>query len=332
MHLNLLTSSIRSTFAVLLSCFFLAQLPPAQKQGAGGPPSGAAIKSTAIVVNMYAIVEGRHGRLIPDLSKNDFELTEDGAEKKIDYFSRETNAPLSVGILVDTSASQDRLLATEQSASKSFLGSVLRHDDQAFVMHFDVDVELLQDFTNAAEKLGRAIDTVKINQTGHSIVAEDAGVSRGGTRLYDAVYLASNELMKARYGRKVLVLVTDGEDQGSKIDLQGSVKAAEKANVIVYSIVVSDADLYALLDLKYHGDSSVRKLSRETGGRTIRVKSIQEIGSAFNQISQELHSQYLLGYSPTNVRHDGSFRRIHVKIRGREYMARTRTGYYDSKD
>jgi VWFA-related protein len=110
------------------------------------------------------------------------------------------------------------------------------------------------------------------------------------------------------------------------------VEAAEKANVIVYSIVVSDADLYALLDLKYYGDSSVRKLSRETGGRTIRVKSIQEIGSAFNQISQELHSQYLLGYSPSNARHDGSFRRIQVKIRGHEYAARTRTGYYDSKD
>ncbi len=241
---------------------FLAQLPPAQKQGAGIPPSGAAIKSTAIVVNMYAIVEGRHGRLIPDLSKNDFELTEDGTEQKIEYFSRETNAPLSLGILVDTSPSQERLLATEQAASKSFLGSVLRHDDQAFVMHFDVDVELLQDFTNASGKLGHAIDTAKINQTGRSIVAEDAGASRGGTRLYDAVYLASNELMKARYGRKVLVLVTDGEDQGSKIDLQASVEAAEKANVIVYSIVVSDADLYALFDLKYHGDSSVRKLSR----------------------------------------------------------------------
>lgn len=332
MPLNLLTSSIRSTFAVLISCFFLAQLPPAQKQGAGVPPSGAAIRSTAVVVNMYAIVEGRHGRLISDLSKNDFELTEDGAEQKIDYFSRETNAPLSLGILVDTSPSQERLLATEQAASKSFLSSVLREDDQAFVMHFDVDVELLQDFTNAPEKLGHAIDTAKINQTGHSIVGEDAGASRGGTRLYDAVYLASNELMKTRYGRKALVLVTDGEDQGSKIDLQASVEAAEKANVIVYSIVVSDADLYALFDLKYHGDSSVRKLSRETGGRTIRVKSIQEIGSAFNQISQELHSQYLLGYSPSNARHDGSFRRIQVKIRGHEYAARTRTGYYDSKD
>jgi VWFA-related protein len=332
MHLNLFSPFLRSTLAVVLSCCFVARFPSPQKQVGGVSAPGAGIKTTAVVVNVYPIVEGRRGRLISDLGQDDFELRDNGAEQKIEYFSRETNAPLSLGILVDTSPSQARLLATEQAAAKSFVGSVLREDDEAFVMHFDVDVELLQDFTNASEKLGVAIDAAKINQTGHSIVPEDAGNLRRGTRLYDAVYLASNELMRTRHGRKVMVLVTDGEDQGSKIDLQAAVEAAEKANVIVYSIVVSDAELYDLLNLKYHGDSSVKKLSRETGGRTIRLKSIQDIGAAFNQISQELHSQYLLGYSPANARHDGSFRRIQVKIRTHNYTARARTGYYDSKE
>jgi VWFA-related protein len=130
----------------------------------------------------------------------------------------------------------------------------------------------------------------------------------------------------------VLVLVTDGEDQGSKTSLQRSIEAAEKADLIVYSIVVSDPEFYSLLGGKYHGDSSVRKLARETGGRTIRVKSIERIGQAFEETARELRSQYLLGYSPSNLRHDGSFRRVRVKVRGRNYVVRTRTGYYDHGD
>jgi VWFA-related protein len=199
-------------------------------------------------------------------------------------------------------------------------------------MNFDVDVKLLQDFTGAAPELARAVDSAEINETGRSILQDTTASPTGGTHLYDAVYLASNELMKARFGRKVLVLVTDGEDQGSKISLQKSIEAAEKADVIVYSIIVSDPEFYSVLGGTYHGDSSVRKLARETGGRTIRVKSIEQIGQAFEQIARELRSQYLLGYSPSNFRHDGSFRRIHVKVRGRNYIARTRTGYYDRSD
>src|SRR5208337_2904618 len=119
---------------------------------------------------------------------------------------------------------------------------------------------------------------------------------------------ASNELMKARFGRKVLVLVTDGEDQGSKTNLQESIEAAEKADVIIYSIVLSDPEFYSLMGGTYHGDARVRKLARETGGRAIRVRTIEQIGQAFEQIARELRAQYLLGYSPLNVRHDGSFR------------------------
>lgn len=331
MHLTSFPRTMRTPLSAAL-CLLVSVLPAAPRQQAANGLAGESIKAVSVAVNVYAIAIGRHGRLIRDLTKDDFDLSEDAAPQKIEYFSQETNAALSLGVAIDTSVSQRHLLGTEQDAAKHFLRSVLRSGDQAFVMNFDLDVKLLQDFTDAAPQLARAIDSVEINETGRSILQDAAASPSGGTHLYDAVYLASNELMKARFGRKVLVLVTDGEDQGSETSLQKSIEAAEKADVIVYSIVVSDPEFYSLLGGKYHGDSSVRKLARETGGRTIRVKSIERIGQAFEEIARELRSQYLLGYSPSNFRHDGSFRRIRVKVRGRNYVVRTRTGYYDHSD
>jgi VWFA-related protein len=325
--------TIRIAFATAF-CFLVSTSPSAPRQQSPSATASQPIKATTVAVNVYAIAEGRHGRLIRDLNKDDFELSEDATPQKIDFFSRETNVALSLGVAIDTSLSQSQLLGTERQAAKKFLSSVLRGGDQAFVMNFDVDVKLLQDFTNASAELAQAVDSAEINETGRSILQDDApGSARaGGTHLYDVVFLASNELMKARFGRKVLVLVTDGEDQGSKSSLQNSIESAEKADVIVYSIVVSDPEFYSLMGGSYHGDASVRKLARETGGRTIRVKSIQQIEPAFQQIARELRSQYLLSYSPSNSRHLGSFRRIHVKVRGHNYVVRTRTGYYDRSD
>jgi VWFA-related protein len=292
--------------------------------------TGGILHSTSTIVNVYAIVEARHGQLIRDLNKDDFELSDEATPQKIDYFSQETNVPVSLGIALDTSNSQARLLGTEQEAAKKFLRSVTQSSDQAFVMSFDADVRLLQDFTSASGELARAIDSAQINQTGKSILRVDGTSSKaGGTHLYDAIYLASNELMKTRHGREVLVLVTDGEDQGSKMNLQKSIEAAEKANVIVYSIVVSDPEFYLLMGATYHGDAPVRKLASATGGRTIRVKSAGQIEQAFEQIESELRSQYRLGYTPSDLRHDGSFRRIRVKVRGHNYIVRARSGYYD---
>jgi len=329
-HFAWFARAIRAVFAAAFCCL-VSVSTTAPRQQAANRPTGESIKATSVAVNVYAIAEGRHGRLIRDLNKDDFELSEDQTPQKIDYFSRETNLPLTLGVAIDTSLSQTHLLAAEQEAAKKFLRSVLQNGDQAFVMNFDADVKLLQDLTNAANELGRAIDSAEINETGRSILQENMARTTGGTHLYDAVFLASNELMKSRDGRKVLVLVTDGEDQGSTINLQKSLEAAEKADVIIYSIVVSDPDFYLLLGGTYHGGATVRKLARETGGRTIRVRPIEQIGQAFEQIARELRSQYLLGYSPSNSRHH-TFRRIHVKVRGRNYTVRTRAGYYDRGD
>lgn len=293
---------------------------------------GESIKATSVAVNVYAIAEGRHGELMQGLNKDDFELTDEGTPQKIAYFSSETNAGVSLGIAIDTSLSQSHLLNTEREAAKRFLRFVLQGGDQAFVVSFDVDVKLLKDFTGVATDLVSAIDSAEINETGRSVLDENAAKPTGGTHLYDAVYLASNELMKTRHGRKVLVLLTDGEDQGSKSNLQKSIDAAEKSDVIVYPILVSDPEFYAMMGTSYRGSASIRKLARETGGCTIQVKSVEQIGEAFEKIAGELRSQYLLVYSPLNLRHDGSFRRIHVKVRGHSYLVRTRTGYYDRSD
>jgi VWFA-related protein len=330
MGMTSLTSSARMALTCIL-CFVFLLRSAAPRQRATDKP-GPSIKATSVEVNVYVIAEGRHGRLVRDLNKEDFELTDDAAPQKIQFFSRETDVTLSLGVAIDTSVSQEHLLAEEQAAAKQFLHSVLHGRDQALVMNFDVDVRLLQDFTNEPQELSRAIDAAEINYTGTSVLQEKPGGPIGGTHLYDAVFLASNELMKTRQGRKVLVFVTDGEDQGSKIDLKGSMVAAEKADMIVYSIVLSDPEYYTMMGGTYHGDASVRKLARETGGRTIRVKTVEQIGPAFEQIARELRSQYLLGYSPSDPPQDGSFRRLQVKVRGHNYTVRTRSGYYDQTE
>jgi VWFA-related protein len=310
----------------LLSPLFLTNLHARQSQNPSGPVS---IRSTSDEVSLYAIVRDGKGRMVSNLNKGNFELREDGAVQQIQYFARETNVPLSLGVLIDTSPSQGQLLAKEQDSAKLFLQSVLQKADQAFVIHFDVDVEVLQDFTNEAGSLSHALDQMQINTTGKSVLPATAASTRpGATRLYDAVYLASNELMKTRYGRKVLVLITDGEDQGSTVDWKSSLEAAEKADVIVYSIVINDPDFYLVMGLPYRGSAAMQKLSLATGGSAIRVASVQNIGAAFDQIAGELHSEYLLSYSPTNSSHSGAFREIRLRVPGHRYAVRARRGYY----
>ena len=259
-------------------CLSVALWPAIGHQEAQKNTSRESIKVSSVAVNVYAIAEDHHGRLLRDLTKDDFQLTEDSVPQKIEYFSRETNMALSLGLAIDTSVSQGRLLGAEQEAAKKFVSEVLRSGDQAFVMNFDADVNLLKDFTDAAIDLSEAIDSAKINDTGRSILQQGAVPATGGTHLYDAVYLASSELMKARAGRKVLVLVTDGQNQGSKVNLQESIEAAEKADVIVYSIILSDPELYSLMGTSYHGDRSVRKIARETGGGTIQSSRLNRSG------------------------------------------------------
>jgi len=291
------------------------------------PPAGGTLKVTTEVVNVYAVVRQKNGRLIPDLTKDDFLLEEDQQPQVIRYFSREADTPLTMGILVDTSPSQGRVLEVEKREAEAFLSEVMRPKDLAFVMHFDVDVELDQDFTADLHRLDKAIDEAEINGGGARTPGTFPTDSQGGTHLYDAVYLSARELLKDEVGRKVLILLTDGEDQGSKVKLDAALEAAQKSDVIIYSVDIHDRGFYARQGLGYGGESVLRKLSEETGGRVIETNS-KSSSEAFQQIARELRTQYLLGYTPTNTKLDGTFRRIEVKVRSGSVKVDARRGYY----
>jgi VWFA-related protein len=319
----------RTHTPIILGVIFLA-LACLSGWGQEQPEQAPTLKITTEVVNVYAVVEDKKKHLIPDLKKEDFELEEDGKPQEIRYFSRETDTPLTIGIMVDTSPSQGRVLGIEQDQAKAFLHQVLRPKDLAFVLHFDVDVELLQDFTADQRLLAHAIDETVINGGGHGPMpgpfpTSDSG---GATHLYDAVYLASNELLKNEVGRKVLILLTDGEDQGSRVKLQTALESAQKSDVINYSVDIVDRPFYGFHSLGFSGDSVLRKLSDDTGGRVIEVNHAKDASAAFQQIANELRTQYLLGYTPSNTKLDGSYRKIQVRVSNEDYKVQARRGYY----
>jgi len=320
--------TMRKTLCTL--CFLLlAAILAEPQERQDNPPQGKTLKVTTEVVSVYAVVREKNGHLIPDLTKNDFVLEEDQQPQEIKYFSREADTPLTMGILVDTSPSQGRVLAVEQSEGEAFLREVMRPKDLTFVLHFDVDVELLQDFTSDLRLLDKAIDETEINGGGiRTPGTYPTGGSGGATHLYDAVYLSARELLKNEVGRKVLILLTDGEDQGSKVKSEAALEAAQKSDVIIYSIDIHDRSFYARQGMGYGGESALRKLSEETGGRVIET-STKDTAAAFQQIARELRTQYLLGYTPTNSKLDGTFRKISVKLRsGGNAKVDARRGYY----
>jgi VWFA-related protein len=288
------------------------------------------LKVSTDVVNVYAIVRDKKGRLIANLNKEDFEISEDNVVQTIRYYSRETDTPLTLGLMIDTSPSQGRVLEVEKEEGKAFIRQVLRPKDLAFALHFDLEVELLQDFTNDARLLSRAIDESVINGGGQGPLPTPlpASSGAGATHLYDAIYLAANELLKNEVGRKVLILLTDGEDQGSKVKLNDALEASQKAGVIIYSVAIIDRAFYFGQPTNFSGDSVLRKLSEETGGRVIEVSRTRDTAAAFQQIAEELRTEYLLGYAPANPRHDGSYHKIRVRLRNGDAKVQARRGYY----
>jgi VWFA-related protein len=319
-HVILLAASV----GALLSATALA-LPRPQNQTTASPP---VFKVQTEVVNVYAVVKDRKGRLVPDLTRNDFELTEDGTPQQIRYFARDTRTPLTMCIMIDTSPSQGRVLATEQRQAEAFLQEVMQPKDLASVLHFDVQVELLQDFTASLPMLSRAVDETVINGGGQGPMPSTFPVTGGATHLYDAVWLASNDLMKNEVGRKVMILLTDGQDQGSSETLNGALQAAMNTDSMVYSVDIVDRGFYGFGSLSYNGGPVLQKLSGETGGTVIRVTRTKNAAEAFNEIANELRSQYWLGYTPTNQARDGTYRRIQVRVRTGNYKVQARQGYY----
>jgi VWFA-related protein len=315
------------------------------------PPISVEVK----MVSLLATVRDKHGHLVNNLTKDDFAVEQDGHAQKITYFAQESDLPLTLGLLVDTSRSQRRVLDQERSASHDFLDKVLREDkDKAFVIHFDYEVELLQDLTSSRQKLDGSLEHLgepEFGQTGGGSSGGGGG-SRGrgggGTLLYDSVYLASNEIMKKQQGRKAIIILTDGVDRGSKESLQVAIETAQRADTVVYSILFADKQGYGTgggygggrhggggmggrrypQESPADGKKVLEQMSKETGGRFFEVSKKEPIDQIYADINEELRSQYGLGYVPDKADTSPGYHKIHLSAGQKDLIVQTREGYY----
>jgi len=231
--------------AMLLSALLLTAPVMAQQQD-DKQEAATTIKKDVNVVNVLATVRNKQGQIVNDLTKDDFELEVDGHPQAIKYFSKVTDLPLTLGLLVDTSLSQRRLLDKERTASYTFLNDLLDQTrDKAFIVHFDFEIELLQDLTSSRPKLEAALQKLQVPEPRQMQTGGDPSQTRGGgTKLYDAVFLAADEITSKKQGRKALIILSDGVDQGSKESLPAAIEAAQRADTLVYTILFSDPDAY----------------------------------------------------------------------------------------
>jgi len=349
---------LRLSFLLSLVCLVL----PGGALQSQQPSSTIAVNVK--VVNVLASVRDKHGEVVRNLTQDDFTLEEDDRPQTIRYFARETDLPLTLGLLVDTSMSQRRVLEQERSASSTFLDQVLRvNKDQAFVIHFDREVELLQDLTSSRQKLEAALGLLQTPQRGQEGGGSSSGSSPGsgrrgggwggggGTLLYDAVYLASNELMKKQLGRKAVIVLSDGVDRGSKETLASAVEAAQRADTLVYSILFADQQPYGggggyggrgMGGMGRHGGGRggypqqtrpdgkkiLEQISRETGARLFEVSKKQPIEQIYSQIQEELRNQYSLGYTPDKADVGAGYHKIRLMTKQKDLIVQARDGYY----
>jgi VWFA-related protein len=277
------------------------------------------------VVNLLATVRDRDGRFIRDLTKDDFVVEEDGHPQTIRYFAQESNLPLSIGVMVDTSCSQIRVLEAERAASYKFLDEVLRGDDVAFVLHFDYKVSLLQGFTSSRDELTTAFS--KLARPKHC-----------NTVLFDAIHDAAEQLMKNHGGRKAFVVLSDGGDVRSKHSIGTAIEFAQRADTIIYSIMFADRQRLSavaggpgmILGQAIYMSRSrniMRRLAKETGGGYLEVSKDKSIEQIYAEIEEELRNQYSIGYTPETTG-DKKFRKIALTSTRKDLVVRTRAGYY----
>jgi len=331
-----------------------------------------AVFSTGVnVVNVIATVRDQTGRLVNDLGKDDFTLREDGKEQAIRYFDRQSSLPLTLGLLVDTSMSQRRVLGQEKTASRRFFERMLdESEDQAFLISFDIDVELLQDLTSSRKLLESSLGQLKTPDPPSRGAArqnlqfpggpfpggQGPGGRRGGARgprgrgtvpqgigtaLYDAVFLGADEVLQKQAGRKAMVVVSDGVDLGSKVLLEKAVEAVHRADAVVYSIYVVDEDLQARVrgragraagaGGRTDGEKVLRELSEQTGGRLYKLSKDSTLDEVFDRIEEELRSQYSIGYTPDLAGAGGAFRAIELRAKKGGLQVFTRSGYYSDQ-
>jgi Ca-activated chloride channel family protein len=288
------------------------------KKSSDAPPDpDTTIKVDVKLVNVFVTVSDEHGAPIGGLDKDSFRIKEDGLEQKIAVFDRESPLPLSIVLAIDTSLSTRKDLPLELVSARRFTHAILRPVDALSLYGFSETVSEVVPFTSDVRLIDRGIDRLRLGSA---------------TALYDAMYLSSQALERRR-GRKVMVVITDGGDTVSSVDYQAAVRAAQEAEAIVYSIIVVPIEASAGRDTG--GEHALIQLSEDTGGRYFYATSGPRLDDAFRQISDELRTQYLLAYYPSQRLSDSSFRRIQVEVSAASptavFKVRHRTGYYTSK-
>jgi VWFA-related protein len=324
------------TAACALPLAFAQQTPTLAQAGDDQKPTET-IKVSVNIVQLFFNVKDKKGALIPNLTKDDFQIFEDGAPQTVKYFTAESNLPLTLGILIDSSGSQRNVIDMEKEVGGAFLRQILTDKDEAFVIDFDITVDLLQDFTRDAHRLQAALNKAKVNTdfTNGGIPGMGGGPvpthNAPGTLLYDAVYLSAHDMLAKEVGRKAMILLTDGQDEGSKLRIQDAIEAAQKSDSIVYVLLCADRGFYGGGFGGYSGEGEMRKLTEQTGGRVINVgNKFDKLREAFDQIAAELRSQYNIGYTSTNAKLDGGYRKLEIKAKQNNYKIQSRAGYYAS--
>jgi VWFA-related protein len=373
-----------STRLLFLFCLFLL-VPALLSQSSGPPPAstptpaqGQTPPVTTIpvdvkVVTLPVTVRDKKGKIVRDLTKEDFDLQEDGKPQTIRYFSQETNLPLTVGLLVDTSMSERDNIDRERTASRSFLDQMInRPVDRAFVIHFDREVELLQDLTSDHAKLEKAVSQIDTESQVENVQSNDQGQGgghahrAGGTALYDAIFLACDEITKKLTGRKAIVVLTDGEDRGSKETLSEAIESAQRAETVVYTIYIGgheDHDYGNNQGMGRHGGMGypgrypggypgggypgggnyprqqenrpdgkkiLQRIAAESGGRYFEAKKKDSVDDIYAEIAEELRTQFMLGYTPPKDQASG-YHSIHLIAKKKDLTVQTREGYYSGQ-
>ncbi|MCX6607180.1 MAG: VWA domain-containing protein [Acidobacteria bacterium] len=293
------------------------------------------IKVDVDLVNVLFSVRDKKNGLVATCRKEDFTVIEEGKQQTIKVFAREIDLPLTIGLLVDVSGSQERLIPEEKAAAGQFFQQVLRKKDMAFLISFGAEAELLQDLTGSPKLLREGLNQLRLNSgVGGLHPGTIPNAKQKGTIMYDAVALAATEKLKSEVGRKAIVLITDGVDVGSTYTRQQAVEAAHKADVIIYSVYFVDYGGYGRGGkggFGGGGGGDLKKMAEETGGRFFSVGRNQSLADIFTQIQEEMRSQYVIGYSSTNEIRDGAFRKLEIRLADKNLKAQTRKGYYASK-
>lgn len=269
-------------------------------------PIRVQVKTVNILVSVH---DKETGEFVKGLTKEDFEVYEDGRLNPITNYTEENNLPLAIALCVDTSSSVRVKMEFEKEAATDFIYSVMRPKDQALLLEFDTAATLLHDFTSNPNNLTREIERLR------------AG---GGTSLYDAIYLVSEQKMIGVQGRKAIVVLSDGADQTSEYQFEDALRAAFQAEAAIYAISTTRFGA----DIDHEGDNALKQLSQNTGGRAYFPHSVSQLSAAFKAINKELRNQYSIAFTPVDGRDNGTFRKIRIKVKRKNSILYYRKGYF----